>query len=158
MEIKHNTAIKNQQKLLTSLIARTLLPLSDHLNTHTCKKKQSKAFTPDDDLETWDSPRTLLFKRRNLINDDKSPEPIKRPMRFQRQQDANPNRKKRNRLDSEKEIASKRTVTSPFSNLILDPETSLSEIQSADACWNAADYEKDQPKNSPSAKQQARNS
>ena len=81
-EIKHNIAIENQQKLITSLITRTLLPVSDHPHTPTWKKKYSKAITLDDDLETWDSPRTLLFKRRNLSNDDKSPEPIKRPMRF----------------------------------------------------------------------------
>ncbi len=81
-EIKHNIAIENQHKLITLLIARTLLPVSDHLHIPTREKKHSKAITPDDDLETWDSPRTLLFKRRNLSNDDKSPEPIKRPTRF----------------------------------------------------------------------------
>lgn len=157
-EIKHNTAIENQQKLITSLIARTLLPVSDHPHTPTRKRKHSKAMTPDDDLQTWDSPKTLLFKRRNLSNDDKSPEPSKRPTRFQKQQAANPNRKSGNRPDSEKEIASKRTATSPFRNLISDPETPLSEIQSPDACWNAADRENNQSTNSPSAKQQARKS
>ena len=81
-EIKHNTAIENQQKLITSLIAQTLLPVSDHPYTPTRKKKYSKAITPDDDLETWDGPRTLLFKRRNLSTDDKSSELIKRPTQF----------------------------------------------------------------------------
>ncbi len=102
-EIKHNTAIKNKQKLITSLIARTLLPVSDHsIQPHTRTRKHSKAITPDDDLEKWDSSRTLLFKRKNLSNEDKSPEPIKRPTRFYRQPAANPNRKSRNRPDSEK--------------------------------------------------------
>ncbi len=83
-EIKHNTAIKNQQKLITSLIAQALLPVTDHPYTLNRKRKHFKNITPDDDLKTWDSPRTLLFKRRNLSNDDKSPEPIKRPTRFQK--------------------------------------------------------------------------
>ncbi len=91
-EIKHNTTIENQEKPIKSLIAWTLLPVSDHPHTPTCKKTHFKAITPDDDLETWDSPRTFLFKRRNLSNDDKSPEPIKRQSWFQRQQAANPNR------------------------------------------------------------------
>ncbi len=133
-EIKHNTAIENQQKIIKSLIARTLLSVSDHPYTPSRKKKHSKAITPDDDLKTWDSPRTLLFQRKNLSNHNKSPEPIKRPTRFQRQQAANPNRKSRNRPGSEKEIASKRTATSPFSNLISHLETPLSEIPSPDAC------------------------
>ncbi len=81
-EIKHNTSIEIQQKLITSLIAQTLLPVSDHPYTPTRKKKHSKAITPDDDLETLDSPKTLLFKRGNFSNDDKSPKPIKRPTRF----------------------------------------------------------------------------
>ncbi len=140
------------------MIARTFLPVSDYPNTLTHKRKHCKATTPDDDLETWDSPRTLLFKRRNLSNHDKSQEPIKHPMRFQRQQAANSNRKSRNQPDSEKEIASKRTATSTFSNLISDPETPFSKIQSPDACWNLADRENDQPTNSSSAKQQARKS
>ena len=101
-EIKHNTAIENQQKLITSLIARTLLPVSDHPHTPTRKRKHSKAMTPDDDMEMWDSPKTLLFKRRNLSNDDKSTKPSKRPTRFQKQQAANPNRKSGNRPDSGK--------------------------------------------------------
>ncbi len=133
-EIKHNTAIKNQKKLITSLIARTLLPVSDHPYTPTRKRTHSKAIIPDDDLETWDSPRTLLFKHRNLSNNEKSPEPLKCPTRFQKQQAANPKRKSGNRPDSKKEISSKRTATSLFSNLISDPETPLSEIQCPDAC------------------------
>ena len=60
-EIKHNTAIENQQKLIRSLIAQTLLPVLDHLNPPTRKRKHSKAIIQDDDLETWDSLRTLLF-------------------------------------------------------------------------------------------------
>ncbi len=70
----------------------------------------------------------------------------------------NPNRKSENRPDSEKEIAFKRTATSPFSNLISDPETPFSETESPDACWNTADRENDQPIDRSSAKQPARKS
>ncbi len=52
MEKKHNTEIKIQEKLITSFIARTLLPLSDHLYTNTRTRKKFKAITPDYDLET----------------------------------------------------------------------------------------------------------
>ncbi len=38
----------------------------------------------------------------------------------------------------EKEITSKCTTISPFSNLILDHETLLFKIESSDSCWNAA--------------------
>lgn len=34
-KMKHNTAIENQQKLITSLIAWTLLPVSDYPHTPT---------------------------------------------------------------------------------------------------------------------------
>ncbi len=63
-EIKYNIEIKNQEKLITSFIARTLLSVSHHPDSPTCKRKHSKAITPDDDLKTWDSPRTLLFKHK----------------------------------------------------------------------------------------------
>ena len=68
-EIKHNIEIEDPRNLITLLIARTLLPVSDHPHTPTHKRKHSKVITQDDDLETWDNPRTLLFKRRNLHND-----------------------------------------------------------------------------------------
>ena len=60
-KMKHNAATKNQQKLITSSIARTLLPASDQPRTSTRKRKHSKAISSNDDLETWESPRTLLF-------------------------------------------------------------------------------------------------
>ncbi len=41
-EIKYNTAIENQQQLITSSIARTLLPVSDHPNTPPRKRKHPK--------------------------------------------------------------------------------------------------------------------
>ena len=111
---------------------------------------------------TWKRGRVLerfcLFKRKILSNDDKLPESLERPTRFQRQPAAKPNRNIGNRPDSEKEIASKRTTTSPLSDLISDPKTPFREIRSPDACWNVADRENDQSANSVSAKQQVRKS
>ena len=156
--MKHNAATENQQKLITPLIARAFLPASDQPRTPTRKRKHSKAISSNDDLETWDIPRTLLFKRRNLGNDDKSPESLERPTRFHRQQAANPNRKSGNPPDSEKEIVSKRTATSPPSDLISDLKTPFAKTRSPDACWSAADRENEQSANSVSAKQQVRKS
>lgn len=82
----------------------------------------------------WDSLQTFLLKRKNLNNHDKLPERIKRPMRFQKQQASNLNKKSGNWPYSKNKIPSKYIPTSSFSNLISDFETLLSKRQSLDAC------------------------
>ena len=82
-KMKHNTVIKNQQKFITLLIIWTLLS-DHHPYIPACKRKYSKTIKPDNNLKTRRNSRTLLFKHKNLSNDNKSLKPIKRLMRFQR--------------------------------------------------------------------------